>query len=234
MKKELLEKFNEKSIEYSILDFLSRFSELKTPYAFTGGVAFGAYLGHLPRRLGDIDMVTSLKAFPKVKKFLLSLGFKETTKTSIIKEFRKERCYFDVDIHIDYLYLGNPPKWEILAKYPLKKSLAERIKLPIKSMDGKKSVSVYVVSPHSHFLKKLFPPIEPSNMHDLIYLVITARNFEKFSNNVYKLINNEKEFKEFFKERIKAYKSVIPKTIWFKSLNSKNKEKVLKLWQELL
>ncbi|MBA7517686.1 hypothetical protein ES705_09740 [subsurface metagenome] len=233
MKSNLQRKFKETSVEYQILDFLSKFPSIDALYAFTGGVAFGAYLGHLPRRLGDIDMLTDVKSFLKIKNFLEEENFIEVTKSKVIKEFQNKKVFFEIDIHVEYLYLALPPKWEILDKFPLKEALQSRIRLPLRSMDRFKQVDIYVIPPEYHFIIKLFPPIEPSNLHDLLYLMIIWKEPKVLIKKVSTLIRKHKRFEEFFVQRIKEYEKIIFSTIWFKKLSDKDQEKIFKLWKQL-
>lgn len=227
MTEELIEKFNEISVEYRVIEFVAKFSDaVGTPYAFTGGIAFGGYLGHLPRRSSDIDMVTSAAGFSEIKRFLVSEGFVDKTDSAIIRQFASEEFYFDLDIHVDYLYLGLPPAWEILGKFSLKEALENRVSVSVRSMDQKKSARFYAIPPEYHFLLKLFPPVETSNMHDLLYLIATCKDADAMAISVRDLINRYAPFEDYFLQRLKMYKQIAPSTIWFRSLDSAMRERV--------
>lgn len=234
MNKELSKKFNDQSVENSVIDFLKKFSKLKGNYAFTGGIAFGGYLGHLPRRSGDIDMVATKQTYPLIRKFLENNGFREKNVNKIVKTFYRKGMYFHIDIHIDYLYLANPKTWRIIDKYSLSDAVKKRNRAKIKSIDGKKEVNIYVVPSDYHFLMKLFPPLEPSNAHDLLYLILSKNGGKKLLTRVKNIIENDIKYRQYFIKRIIQYKNLMHKTIWYYNLSSIGKKRLISFFDGLL
>jgi hypothetical protein len=215
----ILEKLTEQSVEYDLMDFLQTLeSRGELPvHAYTGGLAFGCYLGHLPRRLSDVDMVIASADLPHLSAALHAVHYypMSSARSHVIAEFRSDTNYFDIDVHLDRIVLAMPGDWRVVGEYDLRPALASRQNLAFASLDRTRLVRIPVVSREEHFVMKLLPPLEAHNVHDILYLLCTEpwtfRSHESVL-GIYRRL--EPDLKVLLRTRLSQIYDAVPTTMW--------------------
>jgi len=224
-KSRIRQKIEEPSVESLIIHFLIRLLEERSlpTIAFTGGIAIGAYLGHLPRRLADIDLVILSKDFSALREILHRYCFHTVCgpRSHIVSEFCSSDSFFDIDVHQDAIILANPPEWEALGRFDLTDALHRRQMLTLHAVSRRGTVTLPTVPISYHFLMKLLPPIEPTNLHDILYMILSPCWLPHTSADVGKLLLDERfiALKPLFSTRLFEYCNIFSSSIWHRSMS---------------
>jgi len=235
----LQEKLNEKSVESDLFDFLDAFESAATevPHAFTGGLAFGAYFGHLPRRMSDIDMVITSEGAQALETALSALGFTRvsTSKQHVIHEYASQEHFFEIDVHLDRIVLALPYQWRVVGEYDLRPALSSRRRLTLKTLDGSRSLLIPVVPEAEHFMMKLLPPLESHNVHDLAYLVAaTGWDSATEASTIQVARRHGPELRRLLAARLHRVRGVFPSTIWAATMTADCRSRINRVFDNVL
>jgi hypothetical protein len=198
--------------------------------AFTGGLAIGGYLGHLPRRLNDIDLVVSPS---DVSAWDSALGRRQfrlvgSERAHIVLEYASQNRFFDIDTHVGRIVLANPPSWEPLGEYDLSDALTARVFTSLATIAHDRRISIPVVPAAHHVLMKLLPPPEPTNLHDLVYLFLSqVWSSAEVDQTIQIASNCPLKLQSLFAHRTAFYVRHCPQSVWFDRLEAGAKAKVL-------
>lgn len=179
--------FRELSYESKLFHWLYRvdrfFENSEIPYALFGGAAVAAYIGHLPRKLHDLDIIIREADLKLADDFMRAEGFElqqtfKSQKANYRKYLLKNHLY---EIIISFfpgcftLLNVNQEDLPILGRFDFSRALKHAGRQRIESLGGKGGVSVKVVPVEDLIISKLWPTFEPNTVHDLAMLLATHK-----------------------------------------------------------
>ena len=179
--------FYEPSYESKLFHWLYRvdrfFEKSKMPYALFGGAAVAAYIGHLPRKLHDLDVIVREDDLKLADDFMRAEGFElQQTLKSQKANYRKyllENHLYEIIISFfpgRFTLLNvNQEDLPILGCFDFSHALERAERRRIKSLGGQGGISVKVVPIEDLIISKLWPTFEPNTVHDLVVLLATVR-----------------------------------------------------------
>ncbi len=149
------------------------------PYALFGGAAVGAYVGHLPRRLHDLDVLVLPSDVQTLAAFFLSRGFKERP------SIKSEHAGFKKLVKRDELYEMiitvfpgrftlldvDQPDLPLVGHYNLVPAIERRIQRQIRALGDSRIAQVQAIPLEDLIISKLWPTFEPTTVHDLMLLL---------------------------------------------------------------
>lgn len=175
--------FSEPSYEsyvFAHLYHLHLFLESQGPvHAVFGGAAVGAYSGHLPRKLHDIDLIVPEREETELVSHLRSERFREQVKTKTkrasFREFVLEDDRYQIIVSVfpgrftllDLADSAMPP----IGTYDFGEALKRRSVRPIHALGGDGHVPVTTIPIEDLIITKLWPTVEPNSVYDLILLL---------------------------------------------------------------
>ena len=154
-------------------------------YGLFGGAAVAAYVGHLPRKLHDLDLLLLPNDIKEFCSFLCSRGFKEQRSEKSSKaQFKK----FVLANHIyDLIISVFPGKFtlldvdsknlRVLGVYDFSAGIKQSRRREIASLSGDQAIGVYAVPLEDLIVSKIWPTFEPNTVHDLLLLLTCTEAF---------------------------------------------------------
>jgi hypothetical protein len=207
------------------LDQLHRFCEdNRINYALFGGAAVGAYVGHLPRKLHDIDLISHPATVKEITAFLIGHGFDEQC---TVKARKAQYSKFVFRNHIYEMIVSvfpmrftlldlDHPKYEVLGSYDFADALERRRLLPLQPLGRKTGISVWAISFEDLVVSKLWPTFEPNTIHDLL-LLLTSKAAEAFEPAYFSTcVQRNSVLSEFAAESLERFEHSYPRTAWFR------------------
>ncbi len=223
-------KIHEPSVESMALELLSALTnhEAMPVHAFTGGTAFASYHGHFSRR-ADLDMVIHAEDLVSLDYVLQARGFSRvhTQMEHIICQYSSPRSFFEIDVHLDRIVLALPDGWDVVGEYDLREAIAQRETRVIHSLDGGSETAISVVPVWEHFVMKLLPPIEPHNIHDLLYAVLSPAWGDDIPERAWMRIHRLlPPVRSLVLNRLVGIRGLWQNTIWAKSMGREERDLV--------
>lgn len=229
--KQIYSKVNEDSYEKILLMELSSIDNVlvksNIKYAIFGGCGIAAYIGHFPRKMRDVDIIIYKNDHKKFISLLKKLGYnsRESKKGTHI-HFDKRIGNHEIEIHAvfeDFILIdsNNHP----ITKYSFRNALEHCERLTLKSMDSIFITEIPVISIEEIMITKLFPPLEPTNVHDLLYILLNNKiDCTKFVN----LLKTSGDIKILICNRLHNFINLIKdgNIIWVKFNLSSNIKKI--------
>lgn len=171
------------SYESRILHWLSildrHFVAKGITYALFGGAAVAAYVGHLPRKLHDLDILLYPPDIEHLIGFLEKNGFdhqkrEKSDKAGFAKLILKNHVYeMIISAFPARFILLDVDKEElpVLGVYDFAEAMKRTARREIRSFSNGESVGVSAVPLEDLIISKLWPTFEPSTVHDLLLLL---------------------------------------------------------------
>ncbi|SRR6266481_2419341 len=159
----------------------SFFESNKIPYAVFGGSGVACYLGHLPRKIHDIDLLISETDVPRAKRFLRSSGYVlqntfKSRKASFLKYSLKNHLYeMVVSIFPGKFTLLDleDPALTPFEEFDFRPAIRASSRREINSLSSasQQAVSVRVLPIEDLLISKFWPVVEPTTIHDSYFLL---------------------------------------------------------------
>lgn len=193
-------------------------------YALFGGAAVGAYIGHLPRKLHDIDLICDPKNVKKITAFLDAEGFEEQRTVKARKAgywkfvFRNHIYEMIVSVFpMRFTLLDlDCPGYPVLGSYDFANALARKRLLNVQSLNSNATISVYAIAFEDLIVSKLWPTFEPNTIHDLV-LLLTSEAANGFELGYFSAcLERSSILWEFVAESLCRFEQSYPKTAWFR------------------
>jgi hypothetical protein len=221
-------RYLEHSYEKRLLFWLSeldRFCESKEiPYALFGGAAVGAYAGHLPRKLHDLDVISDREGSRMIEVFLVEHQFKkqETVKARVADytKFMLRNHVYDMIISIfpsTFTLINiDDEQFPVLDVYDFSPALSHRRRLSIRSLGCDESTSVSVVPLEDLLVSKLWPTFEPNTVHDLLLLLASKYGSALDGKYLSQRIEANPILRPLVLESFVRFERIYPETSWFR------------------
>jgi hypothetical protein len=191
-------------------------------YALFGGAAVGAYIGHLPRKLHDLDVICDARDVRKIVCYLQDEGFQEQKTVKARKagywKFVYRNHIYEMIVSIfpmrftllDLDAVGYP----VLGSYDFTSALARKRLLNVHSVDRHTTVAVYAIAFEDLIVSKLWPTFEPNTIHDLL-LLLTSEAAGQFEFEYFcRCLEYSPTLLEFAAESLSRFEKSYPHTAW--------------------
>ena len=221
-------RYIEQSYESRLLFWLSQLHQFcddkEIGYALFGGAAVGAYVGHLPRKLHDIDLICDPKDVKKITAFLEVEGFEEQRTVKARKAgywkfvFRNHIYEMIVSVFpMRFTLLDlDRPGYPVLGSYDFSDALARKRLLNVQSLNSHATIAVYAIPFEDLVVSKLWPTFEPNTIHDLV-LLLTSEAATRFELGYFSAcLERSSILWEFAAESLCRFEKSYPKTAWFR------------------
>lgn len=217
------------------------FLSQQTPYALFGGSAVAGYIGHLPRKLHDIDLLVLPKNQKPLKGFLAAKGFKlERTRKSKRAGFLKFVHRNDIYELIISVFPGSfrllnldDRKLPLIAKYDFSSAIVNAVRRTIRSFDGQEGVAVSVIPMEDLIISKLWPTFEPNTVHDLLLLFLADESLRLDTEYMRQRIESDSKLSALCHQTYQYFEGIYHRTAWYELTQRKdNIERVKSLLKE--
>lgn len=220
-------RYLEHSYEKKLLFWLSeldRFCESKQiPYALFGGAAVGAYAGHLPRKLHDLDVISDREGSGRIEGFLVERHFK---KQETVKAREADYTKFMLRNHVYDMIISIFPskftliniddeRFPVLDVYDFSPALSHRRRLSIRSLGSDESTPVSVIPLEDLLVSKLWPTFEPNTVHDLLLLLASKYGSALDGKYLSQRIEANPILRPLVLESFLRFERIYPETSWF-------------------
>jgi len=227
------------SYEHRILETLSAIDHFceaeQIPYAVFGGSGVAAYIGHLPRKIHDVDLLALDADIPRLDRFLRKRQFArantyKSRKAHFLKYSLENHLYQQVvTIFPGKFVLLNiaDPGLRPLEEFDFRESICSSKKRDIKTLrtTGDAGASVRVLRIEDLLISKLWPVIEPTTVHDSFYLLSTVIapgavefDWDYFCTRLHSTTAIKKLCLDTFSELIELY----PRSVWSRGFGDRS------------
>jgi hypothetical protein len=171
------------SYENRVLYWLSNldrhFAVQGISYALFGGAAVAAYVGHLPRKLHDLDILLFPADVEQLVVFLKENGFDhqkqaKSVRAGFAKLILKNHVYEMIisAFPARFILLDiDKEDMPVLATYDFAEALSRTVRREIRNLANEERVTVSAVPLEDLIISKLWPTFEPNTVHDLLLLL---------------------------------------------------------------
>jgi hypothetical protein len=183
------------SYEHELLAWISELDRYlvsaKITYALFGGGAVAGYIGQLPRKLHDLDLIVFPDQINALIDFLSQNGFLETksykSDKANFRKFTAERHIYQIITSIfpaEFKLLNfDDRRLPVLGTHDFSAAIRNSTRKKINSVDTRTSVEVSVIPLEELIFSKLWPAFESNTVHDLLLLLAcsAANDLDVFS-----------------------------------------------------
>lgn len=222
--------FIERSYESYVFSHLYKLycflEDKRQSHAFFGGTAVAAYIGHLPRKLHDIDLILPQGEEGELVSYLSSEGFHEhSTNKTMRANFRK---FLFEDDRYQIILSVFPGKFTLLdlnnaamppiGIYDFRTALECSSVHSIQALGGQGEVPVVTVPIEDLIITKLWPTLEPKSVLDLsLLLSCDATSRLDFTYLVSRVKQTESIYSATI-QTLKRFPSIYDKSLWSRGL----------------